>query len=196
MKNEGEPSLEQPGSGLPRMELFMMRRGFPMMCRFRSRESLVELFEREKNRLLELVGSLSPEEASTRVLIKRIRSIEDSSRYWSAYMTLQHLHIVNLGIAGIIRNLSRGEEVEGEVRIENVKPDPSVGVEAVEAFQKSSQILSKTIASVEDLGISATHGHPWFGELNPKGWHTLTAIHMGIHRRQMELIIEGLKRAA
>ncbi len=185
--------LEAPGAGLPATERFIMGKVVPLILRFVSRESFSKLFKSELVKINTLVASLSEDEGSKRVLIDRIRGIEDSSRHWSVHMTLHHLHIVNSSIMGVIRKLSRGEKPEVIVKIKDVKPDPESGLESLVAFQKSAELLTKAVAGVEDLDTELTHDHPWFGPFNAKRWHSLSAIHMRIHRIQIEKIIEGLK---
>ncbi|MDB4328535.1 DinB family protein [bacterium] len=187
-----DPNLEKPGAGLRKREKIIMGIMFPILRNLKSREFFSELFAAEQKKIELLLGSLSEEQARQQILIKRIRGIEDSSRHWSAYMTISHLNIVNLGIAGVIRSLGRGKPIDAKIRIEDVKPTSDTGPEALEAFEKTSAILKKSVAGVEDLKTTQTHHHPWFGALDAKGWHALTAIHMRIHRKQIELVITGL----
>lgn len=172
----------------------MMGKIVPLVLRFVSAERFSKLFASELEKINVLIAQLTEDQASQRVLIDRIRGIEDSSRYWSAYMTLHHLHIVNSSIMGVIRLLGRGKKPGTTVRIEDVKPDPEIGQEIIQQFQKSAALLAKTVASVENLETELTHDHPWFGPFNAKRWHSLSAIHMRIHRVQIEKIIEGLKK--
>ncbi|MGJ8695451.1 MAG: DinB family protein [Verrucomicrobiaceae bacterium] len=165
---------------------------FPLLRKIKSRDWFTRLFLAEEEKIMTLVASLTEEQAATPVLIKRIRGIEDSSRHWSTYMTLSHLAIVNLGIAGVIRSIARGKSPDLEVRTQDVKPEPGTGPDILPTFQKASTVLQKTIAGIDDLHTPLTHNHPWFGPLDAHGWHALTAIHMRIHRRQIELIISGL----
>jgi hypothetical protein len=57
-----------------------------------------ELFQRETEKILELVQTTPIKQAGTPVLIKRVTGIEDSSRNWSLYMVLDHLRIVDNGL--------------------------------------------------------------------------------------------------
>ena len=193
MKSEEEVELEAPGAGLPARERFMMGKVVPVVLRFVSRERFSKLFASELGKINELVASLTEEEMGRRVLISRIRGIEDSSRYWSTSMTLHHLHIVNGSVMGVIQKLGRGELPEKTVRIEDVKPDPEIGLEVRNTFQRSAALLEESVVEVENLETELTHDHPWFGAFNAKRWHALSAIHMRIHRIQIEKIIAGLK---
>ena len=148
-------------------------------------------FHRESKAAIALVQPLSEEVAKTPVLIPRPIGIEDSSRHWSAAMVLEHLVTVNLGIAGVIRALSSpGNEDElSEVRIQDVKPSESAGLEQIERLRKAAEIYGKTVTRLKDLRTTARHPHPWFGPLDARGWHALAAIHNGLHRRQIEMIV-------
>jgi hypothetical protein len=39
------------------------------------------------------------------------------------------------------------------------------------------------------LRTSLRHAHPWFGELDLRGWHALAAMHTMAHRRQLQRIV-------
>jgi hypothetical protein len=56
------------------------------------------------------------------VLINRIARIEDSSRYWSVFMVLDHLRIVDEGITRIVEELTNDRPFAREVRIQDAKP--------------------------------------------------------------------------
>ena len=114
----------------------------------------------------------------------------------SVYMTLDHLRIVNLGIAGIIRALTREDATEiPATSIADVKPDPNAGAEQVRAFQESSDLYLRLIERSDDLKTARTHLHPWFGPMNAFAWHGLATAHLGIHRQQLIRILAGLPEA-
>lgn len=106
MNSIEEPKLAPAGAGLPKPELFIARLMFAAQSRLGNRNSFNARFARERQAIRNLAGSYSTTSAATRVLIDRIPGLEDSSRYWSVWMTLDHLRIVNHGIARTIESLS------------------------------------------------------------------------------------------
>jgi hypothetical protein len=120
--------------------------------------------------------------------------LEDSSRYWSVWMTLDHLRICNRDFAEVIAGLERGTAPEREASTADVKPSPEAGAAVEAAYERRCDDLSATAAAVADLHTATTYAHPWFGALDAAGWHALAALHMGIHRRQLAKIIEGSRR--
>jgi hypothetical protein len=47
----------------------------------------------------------------------------------------------------------------------------------------------RLIDSLGDLRTPLRHAHPWFGELDLRGWHALAAMHTMAHRRQLQRIV-------
>ncbi len=188
-----EPKLDPPGAGLPAIERFVAA----MILRFRtatgSRESLTASFRRERERIRTATACFDEPTAATRVLIKRPPGLEDSSRYWSLWMTLDHLRIVNDGMAGIIQALSQGVVPETVASTAAVKPSAEVTREVVEDYEKSCAALLATAAAVPDLKTQARFTHPWFGPLDAMRWYALAAAHLGIHRVQIQRIHAGLE---
>jgi hypothetical protein len=186
------PVLAPPGAGLPKLELFIARL-LSAWRRWRgTRAGFTALFEKERDTILALVGSLSPEKAAPRVLIPRPRGLEDSSRHWSVWMTLDHLRIVNTACTGIIALLAQGQAPDRVASTAAVKPNPHVGVEVVDAFKASCFQLLATAAGIPDLHTRTRFAHPWFGPLDAAGWHAMAGTHMGLHRGQISQIIAGL----
>jgi hypothetical protein len=112
------PPVGKPGAGLPALELAVARVGFAVHCRVASRTAVVARFRAEADRLVECARRLDDTAARTRVLVRRVTGIEDNSRYWSAAMLLEHLVIVNRGIAGIIEHICAGEVFPDEVLVQ------------------------------------------------------------------------------
>src|SRR6185503_14638043 len=106
MELTSEPKLAPPGAGLPKAELFIARMLFSRRLKKGNRESFVQSFEKERETVRELVQSIDGAAAAKRVLIDRVRGLEDSSRFWSVWMTLEHLRIVQTGIARTIPALA------------------------------------------------------------------------------------------
>jgi len=124
-------------------------------------------------------------------LIKRVRGLEDSSRYWSVWMTLDHLRIMHTGLTRVIASLSREITPPGAASTAAVKPSPQVTAAVVGEYEASCEALLATVAAADNLNTAARFTHPWFGPLDAAGWHALAAGHIGIHRVQIGRILEG-----
>ncbi|MEZ5323582.1 MAG: hypothetical protein R3F19_00735 [Verrucomicrobiales bacterium] len=196
MTLEAPPKLAPPGAGLPKIELIIARLRFGWARRIRSREEFSALFENERAQILRLADLCDAETGACPVLIDRIRGMEDSSRYWSVFMTLDHLRIVNLAIAAAIRALGKGELPDRVASTADVKPNPAADITAIDEFDRSCEFLSKCARQVPDLNTLKRFKHPWFGPMNAAGWHALGAVHMRIHRKQIERILQGNGDAA
>jgi hypothetical protein len=186
------PPLAPPGAGLPAYELAIARFLFWWIRRNGSRDIFTQRFERERDIILDLVCQCPEGAAGRRVLIKRLRGIEDSSRYWSVWMTLDHLRIVNLAVASAIRALGHGTVPDETASTAAVKPDPAVDASVVEGFKRSCETFLQQAAKVPDLKTALRYHHPWFGPLDAEGWYALGGVHLGLHRHQIERIIAGL----
>ena len=192
VEHSNNQQLEAPGAGLPPAELFLVKSLFGAYCFLRSKQGVLNHFSRDADLLVTLMSSLDIENAKKRVLIKRVPGIEDSSRYWSVFMVLEHLSIVNNGILRIIKALTEEQIITEQVRIEDVKPQESAGTEQVAAFSHSVKSYVDQISGVSDLRSKTRHPHPWFGPLNAHGWHCLAAVHQTVHRYQISRILAVL----
>lgn len=190
MNITAEPTLSAPGAGLPTPELFVARILF-RRTRSKGREILDGLFD-DEHRQLSNLASACGDLGSQRVLIPRPRGLEDSSRYWSVWMVLDHLRIVNASVADTIRLLSEGRTPDQPVSTANVKPDPEVGVDVLDGFEKACEVFRSTVDAVKDLRTETQFAHPWFGLLNAADWHAMGAMHMRLHRKQVEAILKRL----
>lgn len=187
-----EPTLAPPGAGLPALELIIARQLFRLKCFLGSREKHAATFQRERATIRALTDSCDPTQRGVRVLIPRLPGIEDSSRHWSVWMTLDHLRITNVAFTQVIKSLSKGIVPPRKASTAAVKPDPAVTVEVEAAYDASCDALLAAVAGVADLKTKARYTHPWFGDLDASGWHAVAAMHMGLHRRQIERIMAGL----
>ncbi len=191
MSTLSEPTLEVPGAGLPAIELCVGRILFRLKCRWGKREAFISRFREERAAIRTLVDSCDEPRRSERVLIRRLRGLEDSSRYWSVWMTLDHLRITNLAFAGSIRSLTHGWVPEGQASTAAVKPDPRVAAEIEEDYERSCDLLLSVIEKSGDLKTTPRYPHPWFGPLNAFEWLALASMHLGIHRAQIAAILSG-----
>ena len=183
------PNLAPPGAGLPWYELQIAKIGFGWFSRNSSREASLQRLENEKLAILGLAGSCSNAQGSRRVVIKRRRGMEDSSRFWSVYMTVEHLRIVNLAIAGAISSLGRGKVPERVADTASVKPAPSANQTALKDFAVSCDLIGSCQSEVQNLKTSCRYRHPWFGPLDASQWLYLAGMHARLHRGQIEEII-------
>lgn len=184
--------LAPPGAGLPWIELLIARSFFTFRRRTGSRSSFDAQFERERGLIGAMLQQCTPARGTQRVLISRIPGLEDSSRDWSVWMTLEHLRIVHGIFAHVIGALVKDATPPGETSIASVKPSPDVGTEVVAPFEASCDVLVSTVGSAPNLNTRARYSHPWFGSLDAAGWHALAGMHLAIHRKQIEHILAGL----
>ena len=186
------PVVGPPGAGLPRLELIIARLVFGWLRRRNTREQAAEVFRREREVILRLASRCDPESGSRPVLIDRLRGMEDNSRFWSVFMVVDHLRIVNGGISKVILLLGRGQTPERQLRIADVKPSPHADQEVIGEFEQACARFERHAAKLSDLRTALRYAHPWFGPLDASGWHFLAGFHMQLHRRQIEQILRQL----
>jgi len=187
-------SLAPPGAGLPAVQAFVLRRlVFPAYCLRTSWDKALDAFQSEGHKVIALAERLSAEQLQRRVLVTAPMGIEDSSRYWSTAMVLEHLILVGSEIATSIIDLTQGSSDIAETDIAAMKPQGGKGLEILQDFRQFLGDYQRTIA--EDIGDRSSknrHAHPWFGELNAHQWACLAAVHQSIHRKQVQRILAGL----
>ena len=188
------PKLAAPGAGLPAYELAIARALFALRAWTLDRNRVDTLLLGEQALVADLVRSCPAGRLDERVLIPRPRGLEDSSRHWSVLMTLEHLRIVNLACAALVRDLSRGIVPAGKASTADVKPSPDVTEAVIGDYEASCREVLAAAERAHDLDDPARFPHPWFGPMSARRWHLLAAVHMGLHRRQIESIIRVLKR--
>jgi hypothetical protein len=191
MESAAEPKLAAPGAGLPRLELLIGRVMFRLNCLSGNRDRFNRRIAAEREAIRALLAPLTAEQAGRRVLIGRVRGLEDSSRYWSVWMVLEHLRIVHVGLTPVIQLLGRNIRPPGRASTAAVKPAPTVTAVVVTGYEDSCEQVLAAIAAVKNLRTQARFTHPWFGSLDVHGWHALIGGHLAIHRRQIERIIAG-----
>ncbi len=185
-------TLQPPGAGLPAFEQAWLRIFFRVACSMISRNIGLRWFKFESEKILALARRVPEGTGAIPMLIGRIVGIEDSSRNWSAYMVLNHLRIVNEGIAQIVESLTKDRAFAQEVRIQDVKPSPDSGPETVERFIRAVSSYESVVTRLGTLGRQLRHAHPWFGPMTAHDWHCLAAIHSWVHRRQITRVVRQL----
>jgi len=154
-----------------------------------SRNSALRRFNAEAGRIRRLVEPLDDSVAARRVLVPRLLGLEDSSRFWSPFMVVEHLVIVDTNMLGIMTDLVAGRLHPDEARIEDFKPAPSVGRASLVAFDRLVAQFNAQVPQWPDLRTRCRHAHPWFGPLDAHRWLSLAGLHHGIHRRQLGRIL-------
>lgn len=193
MNVSSEPKLAAPGAGLPPFELLLACFFFGLRRLTTSRASVNGHFHRERAWIHRLVQGVAADAGAQRVLIQRVRGLEDSSRHWSVWMTLDHLRIVNLEIARVITALAQGHPPTGAASTAAVKPDPQANSSVAGEYEAACEAFLAAAAAVPDLKTAARFAHPWFGPMDAAGWHALASGHMGIHREQIKRILAGAR---
>ncbi|MBA4191868.1 MAG: hypothetical protein C0467_28140 [Planctomycetaceae bacterium] len=193
--NAKNPTLQKPGAGLPWWELLVARHlVFPMACR-KPWATAAQQFQDEGARVLAVLDSIPAERVSEPVLVPRIAGMEDSSRFWSAIMTVEHLNMVGSAVRRVISSLRQGQVPSVEPRVADFKPRGSIT--PAEVRSEFVRLLADA-AEAEKVeppiprGVGPRYGHPWFGPMDAHQWHCLLGFHQGVHRKQIEAIRKGL----
>ncbi len=185
------PPLARPGAGLPAAELLLSRVIFAVTRLTDSRASALRRLSAEAGRICALVGALDDHAGARRVLVPRLLGLEDSSRFWSPFMVVEHLVIVDTNMFRIMSDLVAGRTHPHEARIEDFKPAPTAGRDALVSFQKLVGDFEANVPRWPDLRTRCRHAHPWFGPLDAHGWLCLAGMHHAIHRRQLDRILQA-----
>jgi hypothetical protein len=164
---------------------------FRFFCAVLPQGAALRLFKSEGERVLSLAQTASAEQGAVPVLIDRVTG----SRGWSVFMVLDHLRIVNEGIASIVEVLTRDRLFTHEIRIQDVKPSPASGPETIDRFVASVANYEAVVVRLGKLGRHMRHPHPWFDPMTAHDWHCLAGIHQLVHRRQIERIKWSLENA-
>jgi len=192
MMTPTEPKLDAPGAGLPAPELFIGRLIFHCKRLTGNRAAFNTRFVEERAAIRKLVDACPFAQRGERVLIERPRGLEDSSRYWSVWMTLDHLRITNSSFARVMTRLAQDRKIPGKADTAKVKPDPGVTAAVEAEYEASCDAVLAAVDAFPNLKTKLRYEHPWFGPLDANGWHALAGTHMGIHRGQIERIMAGM----
>lgn len=188
------PKLAAPGAGLPKPERFIANLRIRWNAARTTREQAAANFAAEQAAILDLLKDHDAATLSQQVLIKRLRGLEDSSRFWSLLMVVDHLRIVNREITGVIASLGAGRIPSGEASTAAVKPSTTVTQDVIVEFNKGCGQFAAIVAALPDLKTTVQFPHPWFGPMDAATWHFMAGFHMRLHRRQMQLILAGMEK--
>jgi hypothetical protein len=189
--------LDKPGAGLPLIEGLIARYHFyPSSMRRFSWDGSLQQMREEMEKIISLVQPLTEEQFRTPVLIDRLVGLEDSSRFWSGAMTIEHLMITIRGMTKIAARLAAGQPVTDPPGTAAVKPKGESGTPRDEMTAAFRQLTLDSIATLAPLGAAASDkhraAHPFFGKIPAKGWVFVLGAHQKLHRVQIERIIKGL----
>jgi hypothetical protein len=189
-----QPQLAKPGAGLPFFEALLVRWYVgPFQSRKADKEKNLRLFSMIGSRLLKEAGSVAEGKRDERVLVPRMKGIEDSSRFWSVNETLEHVMITGEGMRGIIALLAAGKTSDAVVSIASFKPKGKYqGGDARPDFKKFLEETADLLAPLKIEDAGPTHPHPWLGPFNALQWTWLLAGHGGLHLAQLQAIKKGL----
>jgi hypothetical protein len=189
-----EPKLAPPGAGLPIPARWVARFTVPYQASKSRWDDNVARFERHSRAIEQIARSLTPEQLNHRFLVKSILGLEDSSRYWSAAMLLDHLMIAGPFFHQIISELSQGRVPPLEARVEKIKPPIHAhGVELISKFHAFWTGFVPTLTLGADRRSTRLR-HPWFGPLNAHQWMHVLSIHHGVHLQQIKQIAASFQR--
>jgi hypothetical protein len=185
--------LEPPGAGIAWYYLLANRLVVrPFLERPTRWEAALDALAKHDRRARAAWAGLSDAQLERRVLVPRLAGLEDSSRYWSAAMVCRHLEHVGGLIVDVIIRLSRGEVIGERVDFAAVKPVdvPASTTQQYVAFVDG--VPARLEREVVARRARGTVPHPWFGELDAKGWLWLLGFHTWVHARQLEAVRAGL----
>jgi uncharacterized damage-inducible protein DinB len=154
----------------------------------------VKEFGAESAEIAALVKPLDEAKLGSRRLVPRLRGLEDSSRYWSVAMALQHMCIVNNRVRGVIIGLTHGKTSMQAGSTADVKPPTDVDCATVlSEFEQTNRDFLDTVSRVDfEKFPRATFAHPWFGELTARQWVQFLPVHQQVHKKQIAQIIRRL----
>ena len=198
MKTEAhsEPRLQAPGAGLPYFQRLVAKHiALPRYWKKTSWDQATAFFQAEGEKISKLARSIDANSQMIRKLVNPIQGLEDSSRYWSVAMALEHLVITGRGMLSIILDLTSEKQSGVKIDIAKVKPlggkPPAEVLSLFENFQQ--EYIGRVKNEAKNRVSKLTHEHPWFGDLTAHQWHGLAAIHQRTHRLQVQAIISNLR---
>jgi hypothetical protein len=190
--HETTPRLAPPGAGIPLHHKLLLRFYVrPFVAAKTPIEASKRTFEKVTEKILQELQGLSEQELTQKVLVPPQTGLEDSSRFWSIAMTLEHLGIVGRKLCLVIEALSKGQTINEKADIGTLKPFGQMSAsESLRDFQN----FADEFARVQVPHPDSIHRflHPWFGRMNCREWYWLLGAHQSIHLKQIRQIKKGL----
>ena len=191
---EKTPKLEAPGKGLPFFEWLYARVQFGWRL---SKKDTAEKNWKRFDKLNLLISSkikdLPLEKLHKKVLIPRLKGIEDSSRYWSIAETLEHIEIVAESISGVIEMLARGEVPQKVANVAEYKPKGKYNdLDPRASFIEFNKRIPEKLKGLKIVHQKPYYKHPWLGNFSILQWQWIMSSHSGIHLNQILHIMKEL----
>src|SRR6185436_8596395 len=105
----------------------------------------------EARTIRRLADALSPADAGSPILIPRLVGIEDSSRNWSVFMTIEHLVIVDGIVLSILESLCSEKTLDLYFSTADVKPPIVQEAGVLDRFTRVVDSYSETIRRLGSL---------------------------------------------
>lgn len=188
---KGEPQLAAPGAGLSWLQHLMAKYYYgPWVARRSDLRENAQSFEAVQGQILQIAREMPAQKLHLKVLVPRLPGLEDSSRYWSALMTMEHLLIVGEDTKDVILQLMKDQDPASRFSIAALKPKGKRHVEETfEHFERFTKTcMSEILPLLEERDSRLKQTHPWFGPLRARQWQWYLAVHARIHYRQMKNI--------
>ncbi len=189
---------DDSGIAIPPRELWFLRNVYiPWKFWSMTWESSRDLFLKETEKILDLVRGLSLDQMNHPIFVNRLMGLQESSRVWSAGMLLDHLNRMNRVVVQIIPALRSDKMLVSEFNADVLRPAPGHGMETLAKFdlickEFKSEITNYVLREPSTLQFK----HHWYGPLDQQQWMKVTALHMNLHRRQLELILKEVLKVS
>jgi hypothetical protein len=189
------PALAPPGAGIPfPQKLFLRVYVRPFVAARSSIEDSKNTFEKITDKILREIADLTDDDLKQKVLVPPQKGLEDSSRYWSIAMALEHLGIVGRKIFSVIDALSHNQTINEKADTAKVKPLGHMSTQESLNDFKAFALSEFLKVQVPNPDSKNKFQHPWFGPMNSREWYWLLGAHQAIHLQQIRAIRKELKR--
>ncbi len=196
-RSDATPRLAPPGAGIPAYQMWAGKHIFlPWWCLRVTPRRVPDVMDRQGRRILHLGEDLSAADRERRVLVPPQIGLEDSSRFHSWAMVVEHLTIIGDALARVLTALTHGRVPPGEVSTADFKPRGGRPAgEIVEEYRAMLGRFRRTV--LEECGdwrSPTRFGHPWFGPLVARQWVRFGPFHQTIHITQARRIRRRIRR--
>jgi hypothetical protein len=193
-----KPKLAPPGAGLPLVQRIALRLILgPIISKIVPLEKTRLEYEKLVQLIIKRVEEIPLEKRSTRILVKPIPGLEDSSRYWSINGVLEHLLIVDRSMERVILALAAGEQPAGKADVAAVKPQHFETDYLTEFKAYAPDLIARLDDATAKPGMNLhsplTFQHPWFGAFSARQWRWILAGHQAVHSTQIKEIMKQLE---